>query len=82
LLSRVRVPTLVLWGKDDKILPAEEGLRLSSAIAGARLTVLPDTGHLPQEETPESFSRAVAEFLRESLGEVAVPGRPGGAVAP
>ena len=68
LLSRVRVPTLVLWGKEDKILPAEEGLRLSSAIAGARLTILPDTGHLPQEETPETFSRAVASFLDETLG--------------
>ncbi len=81
LLSRIRVPTLVLWGKEDKILPAEEGLRLSAAIAGARLVVLPDTGHVPQEETPESFSRAVADFLRESLEEVAVTG-PGGAVSP
>ena len=67
LLTRVRVPTLVLWGKEDKILPAEEGFRLSSAISDARLVVLPDTGHLPQEETPEAFSRAVASFLDETL---------------
>ena len=63
LLGRIRVPTLVLWGKEDKILPPEEGLRLSSAIPKARLVVLPDTGHLPQEETPEEFSRAVRQFL-------------------
>jgi pimeloyl-ACP methyl ester carboxylesterase len=67
LLTRVRVPTLVLWGKGDKILPAEEGFRLSSAISDARLVVLPDTGHLPQEEAPEAFSRAVASFLDETL---------------
>jgi pimeloyl-ACP methyl ester carboxylesterase len=67
LLSRIRVPTLVLWGKEDKILPSQEGLRLASQIPTARLVVLPDTGHLPQEETPEEFSRAVSGFLREVL---------------
>lgn len=65
LLGRIRVPTLVLWGKEDKILPPEEGLRLSSAIPQARLVVLPDTGHLPQEETPEEFRGAVRQFLGE-----------------
>ena len=65
LLGRIRVPTLVLWGKEDRILPQEEGLRLSSEIRSARLVVLPDTGHLPQEETPEEFSHAVRQFLEE-----------------
>jgi pimeloyl-ACP methyl ester carboxylesterase len=63
LLGRIRVPTLVLWGKEDRILPPEEGLRLATEISGARLVVLPDTGHIPQEETPEEFSRAVTQFL-------------------
>src|SRR5262249_52679771 len=57
ILSRIRVPTLVLWGKEDKILPTEEGLRLAIEIPGARLVVLPDTAHIPQQETPEPFSR-------------------------
>jgi pimeloyl-ACP methyl ester carboxylesterase len=63
LLSRIRIPTLILWGKEDHILPPEEGFRLSSEIPGALLVVLPDTGHVPQEETPEEFSRAVSQFL-------------------
>ena len=63
LLSRIEAPTLVLWGKEDKILPSEEGLRLATEIRGARLVVLPDTGHIPQEETPAEFARAVADFL-------------------
>jgi pimeloyl-ACP methyl ester carboxylesterase len=66
LLTRIRVPTLVLWGKEDRILPPQEGLRLSTEIPGAHLVVLPDTGHIPQEETPEQFSRAVAQFLDEA----------------
>jgi len=68
LLSRIHVPTLVLWGKEDKILPPEEGLRLASEIRGARLVILPDTGHIPQEETPEEFGRAVSSFLESALG--------------
>jgi pimeloyl-ACP methyl ester carboxylesterase len=67
LLARIRVPTLVLWGKGDKILPPEEGLHLATEVPGARLVVLPDTGHLPQEETPEEFSHAVSQFLGEIL---------------
>ena len=64
-LGRLRVPTLVLWGREDRILPPENGLRLATEIAGARLVVLPDTGHIPQEETPEEFSNAVSRFLDE-----------------
>jgi pimeloyl-ACP methyl ester carboxylesterase len=64
IVQRISAPTLVLWGRDDKLLPASEGLALSKAIPNARFTVIPDTGHLPQEETPEEFARAVSQFLR------------------
>ena len=64
IAQKISAPTLVLWGRDDKLLPASEGLALSNAIPNARFTVLPDTGHLPQEETPEEFARAVSDFLR------------------
>ncbi len=67
LLSRIRMPTLVLWGREDKILPPEEGFRLSSEIRDARLVILPDTGHIPQEETPAEFSRAVRQFLDDAV---------------
>ena len=79
LLGRLRVPTLVLWGREDKILPPEEGLRLSTELHDARLVILPDTGHLPQEETPEQFSRAVAAFLDEANidSRRAAPASPG-----
>jgi pimeloyl-ACP methyl ester carboxylesterase len=63
LEARVRVPTLVLWGARDRMLPAAEGERLVSRIAGARLVILADAGHLPQRETPDTFAAAVAEFV-------------------
>ena len=64
IVEKIRAPTLVLWGSGDKLIPASEGLALSSSIAGARFATIPDAGHLPQEELPEEFARAVADFLR------------------
>ncbi len=65
LEGRVRVPTLVLWGERDRMLPAPEGERLASKIPGARLVILPDAGHLPQRERPDTFAAAVAGFVAE-----------------
>ncbi len=64
LLGKIRMPTLVLWGKGDQLLPSSDGFRLASEIPGASLVLLPDAGHLPQEETPKEFARAVGGFLR------------------
>jgi pimeloyl-ACP methyl ester carboxylesterase len=68
LEAAVRAPTLVLWGREDRLIPARTGLLLSDRIPGAKLVVLPDAGHVPQEEAPEAFSREVAVFLDGALG--------------
>jgi pimeloyl-ACP methyl ester carboxylesterase len=68
-LERIHIPTLIVWGLEDRLLPVADGHRLAAAIPGARLVVLPRAGHIPQEETPAEFSRVVAEFLRLSAGE-------------
>jgi pimeloyl-ACP methyl ester carboxylesterase len=61
-LSRVIAPTLVVWGRDDRMLPSPYAHRLVREIAGARLEVL-ETGHAPHEEAPEVFARIVLSFL-------------------
>jgi len=61
--ARVRVPTLIVWGERDRLLPASEGERMASRIAGAELRVIPDAGHLPQRERPEAVAAAVAGFV-------------------
>ena len=63
--SGVRAPTLVLWGERDRMLPASEATRLASRIAGARVVILPDAGHLPQRERPDAFAAAVSSFVSE-----------------
>ncbi len=62
-LGSLRIPTLVMTGEHDRAVKPEESLRLAKAIAGAELAVIPDAGHLPQEETPGPFLAALQGFL-------------------
>jgi pimeloyl-ACP methyl ester carboxylesterase len=63
LLAHVRVPTLIVWGRHDAIVPLNRGELYQAAIPGARLTVLEHCGHSPQVEKPQEFLNAVVPFL-------------------
>jgi pimeloyl-ACP methyl ester carboxylesterase len=61
-LADVSLPTLVVWGDSDGIADPDYGRAFAAAIPGARFQVLPDTGHLPQLESPQLLLDAVWEF--------------------
>jgi pimeloyl-ACP methyl ester carboxylesterase len=61
-LHRIRIPTLIIWGENDRFFPPAYGEAWRSAIAGSRLAVLPRCGHLPIQEQPDEFVRLVTEF--------------------
>ena len=61
--DQLRVPTLVVWGEADSMIPAGRGQRLAEAIPGARYVGLPGVGHTCQVEAPAEFVAAVAPFL-------------------
>lgn len=63
-LRSVRVPTLLLWGAEDRVLPAHIGHRAVERLPGSHLIVIDDCGHNPQMEKPEEFARAVGAFVR------------------
>jgi pimeloyl-ACP methyl ester carboxylesterase len=63
LLRGVKVPTLLVWGREDAVVPLSAGEAYQQAIPGARLTVLDDCGHRPEIEQQEQFTRLVREFL-------------------
>ena len=63
-LGGITIPTLVAWGQHDRLIPLALGERFAREIPGARLVVVPDTGHAPMIETPEAFLAAVQPFLR------------------
>lgn len=62
-LGEVRVPTLVITGDDDRIVPTAESVRLAGELPNAELVVIPNCGHLPQEECPAAFLAATETFL-------------------
>jgi pimeloyl-ACP methyl ester carboxylesterase len=60
-LKNIKVPTLILWGGKDRLVPLEMGQWFARDIAGAKLVVFDDLGHVPQEEDP---ARTVGELKR------------------
>jgi pimeloyl-ACP methyl ester carboxylesterase len=66
-LGRIDIPTLVIHGADDSIVPLAEANEMTAAIPGARLEVIPGAGHLPNMENPRAYNKAVRRFLA-SLG--------------
>ena len=66
LLRGVRdLPTLILWGRNDPIVPVSAGQVYNESIEGSRLVVLDDCGHRPEIERPDDFVREVVRFLAE-----------------
>jgi len=57
------LPTLIVWGARDRIIPVEHARRAHAAIAGSRLEVFEDAGHFPHCEAPERFASTVADFV-------------------
>lgn len=65
-LYRVKAPTLVVWGDDDKLVPLAHGHAWAEGIRGAKLEILKNCGHAPVLEKPAETSAAVLRFLKES----------------
>jgi pimeloyl-ACP methyl ester carboxylesterase len=62
-VDRLRVPTLVVAGEDDRVAGTQAIIGLAASIPHAHLALLPGCGHLPQEEDPQAFVAALREFL-------------------
>jgi pimeloyl-ACP methyl ester carboxylesterase len=63
LKSLAAIPTLILWGEEDALLPVSGALWFAAHIPGAAKIVYPGIGHLPQEEAPDRSAADVAAFL-------------------
>jgi len=63
LLRKIEVPTLVIAGRDDQLIPPAASRQLADAIPGALFTLIPDAGHLCPLEQPVTTTKVIAEFL-------------------
>ncbi len=66
-IARIRRPTLVVWGREDRMFPATFALKLSREVPDARLTLM-DSGHAPHVEQPAELVSVVSEFLAGERG--------------
>lgn len=63
--STISVPTLIVWGRDDKVIPLAIGEMLDQAIPDSRLLIIEQAGHVPQEEKPEETIAPILKFLKD-----------------
>jgi pimeloyl-ACP methyl ester carboxylesterase len=59
-----RLPTLIVWGREDAIVPVSAGELYHRSIPGSRLQIFDNCGHRPEVERPDEFIRLVQDFLR------------------
>jgi pimeloyl-ACP methyl ester carboxylesterase len=62
-MGKIKTPTLVVWGKQDKLLPMALGERYAAGIAGAKLVSFDKCGHVPPVEKTDEFVAALTAFL-------------------
>ena len=64
-LSTVTAPTLVVWGRQDRIIPVRHSAVAEREIPGAKVHIFDPCGHIPQQERAEEFAALVLDFLGE-----------------
>jgi 2-hydroxy-6-oxonona-2,4-dienedioate hydrolase len=65
-VRKINRPTLVIWGRNDKLIPLSFGERFHQEIANSQLQIIDNCGHIPQLECPTEFSAAVLQFFGDT----------------
>jgi pimeloyl-ACP methyl ester carboxylesterase len=57
------MPTLIMWGDNDPIIPVDHGREAHDEMPGSRLVIFEGVGHFPHVEVPEQFVAALTDFI-------------------
>ena len=63
-MSALKIPTLLIWGEEDNIIDLEDAFLFFHNLPGAKLKIIPECGHNPQEEKPQETAEIIGKFLR------------------
>ncbi|MFL6198713.1 MAG: alpha/beta fold hydrolase [Thermoanaerobaculia bacterium] len=63
-LEKIRVPALIVWGAEDRLISAEAGRRAAARMPDSEFALMEGVGHVPMEEKPEELVRLVLPFLK------------------
>jgi len=64
LLEKIKIPTLILWGEKDDVLPLKDAYYIKEKIRGSELKIIPGAKHSPHRETPEELVEAIISFFK------------------
>ena len=64
-LPEIERPTLIVWGRNDRIVPVGGAYRYEQLIPNSRRVIFEETGHVPMIERPALFNRVLEDFLAE-----------------
>jgi pimeloyl-ACP methyl ester carboxylesterase len=64
-LEEVAAPTLIVWGRTDRIVPSADAVEFGRRLRNSRTVIFDHTGHLPMAERPVRFNRVLETFLKE-----------------
>jgi pimeloyl-ACP methyl ester carboxylesterase len=62
-LSEIKKPTLIIWGKQDGLIPVTDAAKFNKGIAGSQIIIFDPCGHVPQFEKFADFNKEVLKFL-------------------
>ncbi|MHB8087673.1 MAG: alpha/beta fold hydrolase, partial [Anaerolineaceae bacterium] len=63
----ITCPTLIIWGKEDAIVPLNVGVRLNNELKNAKLVIINECGHNPHEEKSSDVVDAIVSFLHDPI---------------
>jgi pimeloyl-ACP methyl ester carboxylesterase len=66
-LHRIKVPTLLVWGDDDKVIPPAYGPAFQNLIPGSRLEIMKNAGHTLQIEKADELAALMTSFIEEEM---------------
>jgi len=73
-IPEIKAKTLIIWGREDKWIPLENGFKFRKEIADSIIAVIPECGHIPQEEYPERTAGLIADFMQNKpVDDVGIP---------
>jgi pimeloyl-ACP methyl ester carboxylesterase len=64
--AALKMPSLIIWGSHDQVISLDIGRRLNRALPNSRLAIIEESGHIPQEETPDKALTEILQFLEST----------------
>jgi pimeloyl-ACP methyl ester carboxylesterase len=66
-IPEIKTPTLIIWGRDDIWIPLENGYKFRKDLANSVLSIIPECGHVPQEEYPDLTADLIIDYLDNKI---------------